>query len=76
MKNSTPKESKPSVAKIFLAEFTAAVFGVARIAFMCASGAAAYVLWFSSDSLTLKVIAAVLVVQAGTHAVATSVRKK
>ena len=38
------------------------VVGVSNLAFLSSKGIAGYVFWFSTDSLTLKVVAVVLIV--------------
>lgn len=47
----------------FFTNIKKSVVGVSRLAFVSATGVGAYVLWFSTDSLTLHVVSAVLVVR-------------
>lgn len=60
-KQKQPKaEKKPNQ---FFTNVKNSVIGVSRLAFISATGIGAYVLWFSTDSLTLHVVSAVLVVR-------------
>lgn len=52
-----------------------AIVGITRLAFLSAAGVSAYVLWFSSDSLTLKVIAGISAVHAAVIALAMSTKR-
>lgn len=75
MKSTEQKTSIKQKAHGFYAELKAAVVGVARLAFISATGIAGYILWFSSNSLTLKVVAVVLAVRVAYDALAMSTRK-
>ena len=70
-------ETQPKMAgvKNFWANLKNAVVGVARLAFISACGVASYVLWFSSDSLTLKVVAGVLAMGTAVQALAMSSKR-
>lgn len=67
--------TKPRRLGAFVQEVVVATQGVGRLAFLSANGIGAYVLWFSSDSLTLKVVAGVLAVQAAVQALAMSTKR-
>lgn len=56
-------------------ELAQAVAGVTRLTFLSATGIAAYVLFFSSNSLTLKVVAGVLAVKTAVDALALSTKR-
>lgn len=68
-------ESKDSRIKNLGHEINVAVQGVTKLAFIAACGVASYVLWFSSNSLTLKVVAGVLVVHTAVMALALSTKR-
>ncbi len=69
------KVEKPSKVKNFIAEFKVGVAGVSQLAFVSAGGVAAYTLWFSTDSLTLHVIAALLAVRTAVDALYMSTKR-
>lgn len=49
--------------------------GLLGLTFIAANGVGAYVLWFSSDSLTLKVVAFVLALHSACMALSLSMKK-
>ncbi len=77
MGKSKKEEVKPETHKIkdFGNTVWSSIKNVAALAFLCATGIAAYVLYFSSDSLTLKVVAGVLTLHAAVQALARSTNK-
>lgn len=66
---------KTNKAKSFFTDLSTAVVGVSRLAFIAAGGIASYVLWFSTDSLTLKVVSAILATQTAVQALAMSTKR-
>lgn len=62
-KQSTKTTNEPKAPKKIFASIKQSVCGVARLAFITATGTAAYVLIFSTDSMTLHIVAGVLAVR-------------
>lgn len=74
-KEAQVKEVKNSKFRKFASDVQSACIGITHLAFISANGVAAYVLWFSSDSLTLKVVAGILALHAAVQAVKMSTNK-
>jgi hypothetical protein len=53
---------------IFIAELWYAIQGVTSLAFIASKGIAAYVFWFSTDSITLKIVAVILAISTAADA--------
>lgn len=66
------KENKESKFTKFKNEVVASVVGVTKLAFITSTGVAAYVLAYSTDSLTLHAVSVVLCVRVALDALALS----
>lgn len=75
MAKQNKKEILKSRIASFLTEVREAAKGVLKLAFLSANGIGAYVLWFSSDSLTLKIVALGLAVETTVQALAMATKQ-
>ena len=74
-KSKTFKQTVSKYWAIFVAELWDAVQGVTSLAFIASKGIAAYVFWFSTDSITLKIVAVILAISTAVDAHEISSRK-
>lgn len=65
----TKKTESPKKGNNFIKTVKESVLGISRIAFITATGTASYVLWFSTDSTTLHIIAGILAVRTAIDAI-------